>query len=60
MSELKDSQFISNPLYIDAKNACVDIYISLHVSEMKGKPEYLKKAWSVGQEVYAMRQKGKL
>ena len=46
-------------LSIDAMNACVDIYISLHVTEMKGKPEYLKKAWSIGQEVYAMRQKGK-
>ena len=49
----------SSVLSIDAMNACVDIYMSLHVSEMEGKPEYLKKAWGVGQEVYAMRQKGK-
>lgn len=36
-----------------AKKACVDIYMDLHVSEMKGKPEHLKQAWSVGQEFFA-------
>ena len=35
-----------------AKKACIDIYMDLHVSEMKGKPEHLKQAWSVGQEFY--------
>lgn len=35
-----------------AAEACVDIYMSIHVSEVNGKPDYLKKAWSVGQELY--------
>ena len=39
-----------------AKKACVDIYMDLHVSEMKGKPEHLKQAWSVGKEFYARGQ----
>jgi hypothetical protein len=38
------------------KKACINIYMDLHVSEMKGKPEHLKQAWSVGQEFYARGQ----
>ena len=42
-----------------AKKACVDIYMDLHVSEMEGKPEHLKQAWSVGQEFYLKNLEGK-
>lgn len=35
-----------------AGKACIDIYLSLHVSEMKDKSEPIKKAWSIGQELY--------
>lgn len=46
----------SNSLLHDASKACVDIYMDIHVSEMSGNPEHLKKAWSVGQEIYLARK----
>ena len=49
----------SNDLLSAAASACVDIYMDIHVSEMAGKPEHLKKAWSVGQEIYADKNKGR-
>lgn len=42
-----------------AKKACIDIYMDLHVSEMKGKPEHLKQAWSVGNMLYIKKLEGK-
>jgi hypothetical protein len=41
-----------------AKKACIDIYMDLHVSEMKGKPEHLKQAWSVGNILYIKNLEG--
>jgi len=41
-----------------AKKACIDIYMDLHVSEMKGKPEHLKQAWSVGNILYIKKLEG--
>lgn len=49
----------SNALLSAAASACVDIYMDIHVSEMRGKPEHLKKAWSVGQEIYIAKNKGR-
>ena len=42
----------------EAKKACIDIYMDLHVSEMKGKPEHLKQAWSVGNMLYIKKLEG--
>ena len=39
-----------------AGKACIDIYLSLHVSEMESKSEQIKKAWSIGQELYCESQ----
>ena len=40
----------------DAEKACIHLYLSLHVSEMKGQTEQVKFAWSVGQELYLGKQ----
>ena len=34
------------------EQVCVDIYKHYHVSELKGLPESVKRAWSIGQEIY--------
>jgi len=41
-----------------AKKACIDIYMDLHVSEMRGQPDHLRQAWSVGQELYIKKLEG--
>ena len=60
MSEFKNDESGIEALRIAAMNACVDIYMDVHVSELRKSPEHLKQAWSVGQEAYAMRQKGEI
>ena len=40
----------------EAMTACIHLYLGLHVSQMKDKSEEVKKAWSVGQELYLLRQ----
>ena len=42
----------NSELLAAAGKACIDIYTDLHVSEMRHKPEHLKQAWSIGQELY--------
>lgn len=42
----------NSELLAAAGKACIDIYTDLHVSEMRNKPEHLKQAWSIGQELY--------
>lgn len=48
---MKDEQFYA--LSVDAAKACRDIYMGVHVSDLAGKPEYLKQAWVVGGDIYA-------
>ena len=40
------------------KKAYIDIYMDLHVSEMRGQPDHLRQAWSVGQELYIKKLEG--
>lgn len=37
----------------EAVSACIDIYMDFHVSEMRKQPESVKRAWLVGQDLYA-------
>jgi hypothetical protein len=52
--------FISNSIE-DLKSlagkACIELYLSLHVSEMRDKSEQIKTAWSIGQEIYFNAEK---
>ena len=50
-----DAAFIEGncTLHLDEQEqVCVDIYKHYHVSELKGLPESVKRAWSIGQEIY--------
>lgn len=35
-----------------AGRACIDLYLSIHVIQLEGQTEQIKKAWSIGQELY--------
>ncbi len=39
-------------LKVISGKCCLDIYKHYHVSQMKDLPEPIKKAWSVGQELW--------
>ncbi len=36
----------------EEEQACVDIYKHYHVSSLRNQPESVKRAWSIGQEIY--------
>ncbi len=40
----------------DLERACFDIYMDIHVSEIKPFPSSIKLAWSMGQEIWIKRQ----
>jgi len=37
---------------IAASLACVDLYMNIHVSELKTLPKPAQECWKVGQEIY--------
>lgn len=41
-----------------AGKACIDFYLSLHVSQMKEQTDQAKKVWSAGQELYLATKQG--
>jgi len=43
--------------FVLASKACIDLYLSLHVSQMDSQNEQIKRVWSVGQELYFASQK---
>ena len=57
VSNLSEQKPQNLRLLAAAGKACVDIYTDLHVSEMSNKPEHLKQAWSIGQELYFEKKK---
>jgi hypothetical protein len=55
MKVIIDVETIGDNSYVylnKEERACRDIYTAFHVSEMKGQPESVKRAWSIGQEIY--------
>ena len=51
-NKTEQKEFYSKDLLAATATWCIEIYISMHVSEMGDKPEWLKMVWSVGQELY--------
>ena len=48
----------SNDLLSAAGEACIEFYMQMHVSGMRGQIEPLKKLWSIGQELYLAKRNG--
>jgi hypothetical protein len=42
-----------------AGDACISFYMANHVSDMGARPQPEKKLWSIGQELYLAKQKGR-
>ena len=47
-----------NELKSIAGKACIDIYMSIHVSQANELSEPVKRAWSTGQELYLKMKTG--
>ncbi len=55
MNTEEDNDILTDEKKNQAVNACVDIYMNIHVSQVKYQPQSVQSTWNIGKQFYTLK-----